>query len=178
MSSGSPVKPGGNRRPDREIAAAADDRFRGAADHCLEQFNARLRTFGAEAIEAIQNQPGRKDNLDGERDLGFPAARHLSRRTLHAAGILEQRSRASIEHLSCRCEEGFAALDLERAQVEQFLDLLHCIGHRGLALVQCLRSLRVAAGIDDSDQAAPLFEGDAGRKWFFCKAFCSHISNK
>jgi len=57
-------------------------------DHRLEPLDPCLRALRAEAYEAAQHQPGGEQDLDGERDLGFPACGGASRRLLQAAGFL------------------------------------------------------------------------------------------
>jgi hypothetical protein len=80
----------------------------------------------------------------------------------------DQRQRAPVEHLTGRRELCAAPLQLEDLERQLRLDLLHGVAHRRLALVKALRGLRVAAGVDDGDQGAPLVERDLGG--------CGHLS--
>ena len=116
----------------------------------------------AEAREASQQEPGRKDDLDRDPELRLPAGRESARRALERTGLLEQRFRAPIEHLAGRREVRLAADDLEYFDPEERLHLLHGVGHRGLALVQGESGLGVAAGVDHGEQGAPLLQGNTG----------------
>ena len=79
------------------------------------------------------------------------------------SGFLEQRAGTPVEHLTTAGQAGLAALDLEQLQIQQLLDLLHRIGHRGLAFVQDGRRLGIAAGIHHRLQRAPMLKGNTRR---------------
>src|SRR6185369_17534894 len=100
----------------------------GAADHRFQPLDPRLRTLGAEATETIEHHPGRKQHLDGQPDLRLPTGRGLARCALDLASIVEQCSRASIEHLPDAREDRLASLDLEGTHLEHPLELLNRIG--------------------------------------------------
>jgi hypothetical protein len=66
------------------------------------------------------------------------------------------------QHLAGGGQHGAPALDLEQPDLEQTLDLLHRVAHRGLGLVQPLGGCGVAAGVHHGDQGTPLIETDPG----------------
>ena len=94
----------------------------------------------------------------------LPSPAEARARPLDAGRVLEQRPRPAVEHLPGRRQHRLAAGDLERLDAELRLELLHGVGDRRLALVQRLGGLRVAAGVDDRHQRAPLLERDVGRR--------------
>ena len=55
-----------------------------------------------EAREALQQQPGRKDDLHREPQLRFPARREAARRAFERTGFLQQRFGAPVQHLAGR----------------------------------------------------------------------------
>jgi hypothetical protein len=69
-------------------------------------------------IEASEQQPGRKDDLDGETNLRVPSGRQPFRRLLESVRFVEQVSSAPVEQLAGRRERGLAPFDLERLDVE------------------------------------------------------------
>src|SRR6266852_2835692 len=54
------------------ISAAGEQRLVGAGDYRLDVFDARVRALRIQLVEALEEQPGGKDNLRGDADLGFP----------------------------------------------------------------------------------------------------------
>src|SRR5207342_1210086 len=96
-----------------EVRYAALQRLGRAADHRLQPLDPRLRALCAQAAEAVEHHPCRKQHLDSQPDLRLPTSRGLACRALDFTGIVEQRSRASIEHLADAREHCLAALDLE-----------------------------------------------------------------
>ena len=157
-------------RANRQINLTLQQRLLGAAEHALVQLDARLRPLLGEAREALQQQPGGKDDLHREPQLRFPARGQAAGSTFQCAGFLEQRLGAPVQHLAGRREMRLAADHLEYLHAEQRFDLLHGIGHRRLALVQHLGGLGIAAGIDHGQQRTPLLQGNPG--------IADHISNE
>ena len=162
--SGSPRKPGRHLRRDREIgraAAAAPRRCRRARIR-----SSSMRVCGlsvAEAVEALQQQPGREQDL--RRPGGSPApSRRTARRAARSSAPASSSSARARRYRSrpVGVSTALRPCDLERLHAEQRLELLHGVGHRRLALVQRFGRLRIAAGVDDGEQRAPLLQRDAG----------------
>ena len=150
--------------PIDEVDATLGQRFLGAAEHGLGDFDPGVRVLPIEGGEALEQQPGREDDVDGEPDLGLPAAREFGGRALDSRRLLDERLAAAIEHLSGGRQHRLAAAQLEHLHAEQFLELLDRVGHRRLRAVQAFRRLRVAAGLDHGDERAPLVQRDFGQR--------------
>ena len=69
------AEPRRDTRRKREIHAALEQRLRRAAEHRLDHLDACIRRLTSEAVQAFEQQPGRKDDLDGDRDLRLPTRR-------------------------------------------------------------------------------------------------------
>src|SRR3546814_14912662 len=98
--------------------------------HGLEQLHARVRPLFGETLEALQQQPGRKHDLGGELDLGFPAGGETAGTTLQRRGFRQQGLRALVQNLSLTRQLRLAALNFEDLQAEQAFDLLPGLGYR------------------------------------------------
>jgi molybdate transport system substrate-binding protein len=147
---------------DGEIRASFAEHLPGAGEDRLVDLDPGLGALEGELLEAFEEEPRREEDFHRKPDLGLPVLRHHRRAALEGGGLLEQRARAPLQHLPRLGDHGLAAADLEDPHVEKRRDLLHCVGDRRLALVHRRRGLRVAAGLDDRLQGAPLLEGDAG----------------
>src|SRR6267378_1796984 len=158
-----------NRSEYRELGLALEQRVVPPAKHRLDQFDSRVRTLRSEVRKAAEQQPGRKNGFHGDSDLGLPSRGEFLRRLLQAGSLLEQVAGAAVKKLARGRKARLAPLDLERLYSELGFELLHGVGHRGLALVQGLRGFGVAPLVHDREQRAPLVEGDSGY---------GHISNK
>src|SRR5262245_7896969 len=112
----------------------------------------------AELREALEQQPGGKDDFDRKTDLGLPARGQFLGGALQLNRLVNQRLAASIEHLSRGRLHSLSALDLEYLRADQPLQLLDCVAERRLTLVQTFRRLRITAGLDDADQSSPLVQ--------------------
>src|SRR5207244_9742946 len=116
-----------------------------AAEDGLEELDAGFRAVGCELAQALEQEPGRKDDLDREPDLGLPALRQLACGVLQAGSLLDQSLAAPVEKLAGRRKHRLAAADLEDLHRQQFFELLDGVGKRGLTFVQALRRLPVTA---------------------------------
>ena len=121
---------------DREIDAAFEQRLVRAREHRLDQLDARIRSLTTEFREAVEQQPGRIDDLDREPQLGLPAARELGRGTLEPTGLDDESTAASVERLSGGRRDRPAAHPLEELHAEQVLELADRVRDRGLRSVQ------------------------------------------
>ncbi len=144
----------------REVCAPLGERLGRAREDRLDQLDARMRALGAEAVEALQQQPVREHDVRGDGDLGFPAGGNQPRRALDPARLVEQHARAPLQHLAGRRQHCLAAADFERLHAEQRLQLLHGVRQRRLALVQTLGRLRVTPRFDHRDERLPLLQRD------------------
>jgi hypothetical protein len=113
-------------------------RFGGSTQHRLDHFDARVRTLGAEALQAFEQQPDRIGNVHRQADFSLPSGGQLLRGALGGFGLVDQGARAAVEEFAGRRQHGLAALHLEGLHAELGLELLDCIGHRRLALLQSL----------------------------------------
>jgi hypothetical protein len=157
---------GWNDAEDREIGPALSvcirERIGAVAEHGFDDLDARGRALLAEAIQACQQQPRRKQHFDRDAQLGFPAGGKPLRRPLEPRRFIQQVARTMQQHPAGRRQHCLAPCDLESLHSELRFDLLDRVGHRRLALVQRHSRFRVAAGVDDRDQGAPLVQRDAG----------------
>ena len=109
--------------------------------------------------QALQQQPGRKDDLHRQLQLALPAGRERAAGPFERLGLLEQRLGAPVEHFAGRRSAAPCGPESSNSLTSQLrLDFLHCIGDRRLALVQPGGCLRVATGVDHSLQGTPLLE--------------------
>ena len=154
-------------RTDGEIDAPLEKCLFGTAQHRFVQLDARFRTDLGEAGEAVEQQPGRKDDLDRQPQFRFPACREAARRVLERAGFLEERFGATVQNFPGRGQAGLAADYLEDLHAQERFHFLDRVGDGGLALVKRGGGLRISAGVDHRQQRAPLFERDP--------RVCSHI---
>src|SRR5688572_25087014 len=92
----------------REIHAAIEQRLLCAADHRLDELDAGVGAFSAEAFEAIEDEPGGKQHFHGEADFRLPACCQGARGFLEAAGFFQQRLSATVEQLAGRCQHRLA----------------------------------------------------------------------
>src|SRR4029079_15149202 len=116
----------------------------------------RVRTFLPEALQAVEQQPRREQDLDRKAEFRFPSRGELARGMLERTGLLEQRPAPPVEKLSGRGQGRLATLDLECLYAKRRFDLLDGIRHRGLRLAERLGCLRVTSCIDDRNQGSPL----------------------
>ncbi len=105
----------------------------------------RLGALGAELREAFQQQPGRKDDVRRDADLGLPAPGQFAGGLFQPRGILQQQLRAPVEQFAGVGEHCLSALQLEGLHPEEGLQLLDAVGERGLTFVDPLRGLGVSA---------------------------------
>ena len=174
--SGSPLSPVGNARrsrdPPRHCCSASAVPPSTVSNHSMRVCGlCGPKRFRQSNISQVGNRTSTatRSPLPTLPTLCAPRARARRRRRATSA----RAGRASVR----RREYGLAPLDLEGAHLEHPLQLLHGIGHRGLALVQRVRCLRVAARFDDRRQAAPLFERNSrGQAWFSAQSGHSSIS--
>ncbi|HXR20389.1 MAG TPA: hypothetical protein VN757_10695 [Steroidobacteraceae bacterium] len=93
-------EPGRHQRADRQRYAPLQQRLIGAAEHGLIQFDADFRSLETELRQTLQQQPGREDDLDRQRQLALPAGRERMGRLFERARLFEQRLGAPVEHLA------------------------------------------------------------------------------
>ena len=116
---------GRHARADRDVHIAPQKRFIGAAEHRFVELDSRLGTLLRESRQALQQQPGREDDLDGEAHFRLPVGGHGPCASLERDGFLDQGACPPVEHLPGLGQDGLAATDLEGVHAEQRLDLLH-----------------------------------------------------
>ena len=153
-----PEKAGRHDRADHQIGLMLQQCILGPSEHGLQQLDAHRRSLGGEFHEGVEQQPGRKDDVDGQPQLRLPALGQRSGRRFERCGFLGQRPRTAIEQLPGGGKRRLAALNFEGFDSEQRLELLHCVGDSRLALVQACGGLRIAARLDDRNQGTPLVE--------------------
>src|SRR5262245_6326664 len=68
-------------RRDRKVGGSRNQDFRGPADHGLEPLDVSVRTFKAEAIQAVEHEPRGKEHFNRESDFGLPPRGDFARRT-------------------------------------------------------------------------------------------------
>ena len=102
-----------NHAADGQIDAAFEQGFVRAGQHGLDELHARFGPLASELGEAVEQQPGRKDDLDGESHFGLRALSQLGSRTLEPTRLDEQRASAPVEHLAGRRQHRSASLALE-----------------------------------------------------------------
>ena len=149
-------------RADGEIDTPFQQEFVGAAEYRFVELDAGIGNLVAETGQRLQQQPGRKHDLHRETQLGLPAPRQRTGGLFHAGRFVEQGAATSVQQLSGFSQHRTPPENLEQAQLQHLLDLLHGIAHAGLGLVQIRTGLGVAAFVDHRDKGAPLVETDSG----------------
>ena len=116
---------------DRQIGATGRERVPAARQHLVAQPDLGRPPQPIESIEHRQQRRDGEDAFHRQRELWFPAARHLSRLVLQRVRGPQQRPPLVQQQAPRRGETRTVAGAVEQQCVEFGLDLLHGVGQRG-----------------------------------------------